>query len=65
VILTIPNHYESLTDYRDWVPALHGIAIKFTDNIGSTYSGVFMPEDTELHKNESHANIIKMIMSKR
>ena len=38
--------------------------MKFRDNIGKCYSGVFMPEDTELHKNESHEAIIKMIMSK-
>jgi len=64
VVLTVPNYYETITSYLDFTPALHGIALKFTDMIGNTFSGVFMPEDTALHSRESHANIIKMVISK-
>tara|TARA_B110000305_G_C19320100_1_gene578485 strand:- start:48 stop:881 length:834 start_codon:yes stop_codon:yes gene_type:complete len=64
VIITIPNHFESISDYQDWQPALHGIKINFKNNIGKEYSAVFMPEDTECHKNESNEDIIRTVVSK-
>ena len=60
--MEIPNTYESLYNPGDWVPGVHGLAMRFTDNIGSVYSGQIMPVDNK--EDIEPLDMCKMLMSK-
>ncbi|GMI02002.1 hypothetical protein TrVE_jg11496 [Triparma verrucosa] len=61
--IEIPNTYSSMYNLGDWIPGVHGLSIRFTDSIGSIFSGQIMPVDTS-DASLSKEDVMKMLVSK-
>ncbi|GMH84004.1 hypothetical protein TL16_g09783 [Triparma laevis f. inornata] len=61
--IEIPNTYSSIYNLGDWIPGVHGLSIRFTDSIGSIFSGQIMPVDTS-DVNLTQDDVMKMLVSK-